>query len=302
MPKPSRDLGRILTAMVTPFDAELRVDHARAGELARKLVAEGSDGVVASGTTGESPTLSEEEKVALFRTCVEALGDRGTVVAGVGSYDTAATVALARRAAEAGVHGLLVISPYYNKPNQAGLLAHFTAVAGATDLPVILYNHPGRTGVTIEASTMAKLAEVPNIVGVKDSSGSLDLVTAYRIATPPDFLIWSGDDPLTLPYLAVGAHGVISVTAHVAGRELQAMLAAWDRGDLAEARRLHEATYALSKVLFCAPSPSPTKHALEKLGFPVGGVRLPLLPCDEAERAQVDRVLEARAATPALRA
>ncbi len=299
---PYRDLGRMLTAMVTPFDTELRVDHARAAELARKLVAEGSDGLVVSGTTGESPTLSEDEKVALFRTIVAAVGERATVVAGTGSYDTAATVALSRRAAEAGVHGLLVISPYYNKPNQAGLLAHFTAVAGATELPVILYNHPGRTGVTIEADTMARLAEVPNIVGVKDSSGSLDLVTAYRIATPPDFLIWSGDDPLTLPYLAVGGRGVISVTAHVAGRELKAMLDAWDRGDVAEARRLHEATYALSKALFCAPSPSPTKYALARLGFPVGGVRLPLVACDEAACSLVDRVLDARATAPALRA
>lgn len=299
---PNRQLGRLMPAMVTPFDAELRVDHARAAELARKLVAEGCDGIVVSGTTGESPTLTEDEKVALFRTVVEAVGDRAAIVAGVGSYDTAATVALARRAAEAGVHGLLVISPYYNKPNQAGLLAHFTAVAGATDLPIILYNHPGRTGVTIEAPTMAKLAEVSTIVGVKDSSGSLDLVTAYRIATPTSFLIWSGDDPLTLPYLAVGGVGVISVTAHVAARELRALLEAWDRGDLAEARRLHEATYELSKVLFCAPSPSPTKHALEKLGFPVGGVRLPLVPCDDAAKAQIDRVLEARAAAPALRA
>lgn len=306
-----RDLGRLLTAMVTPFDAELRVDHARAAELARKLVAEGSDGVVVSGTTGESPTLSEDEKVALFRTVVQAVGDpatlapsgrRATVVAGTGSYDTAAAVALSRRAAEAGVHGLLVISPYYNKPNQAGLLAHFTAVAGATELPLILYNHPGRTGVTIEPATMARLAEVPNIVGVKDSSGSLDLVTAYRLATPSDFLIWSGDDPLTLPYLAVGGRGVISVTAHVAGREIAAMLDAWERRDVAEARRLHEATYALSKVLFCAPSPSPTKYALERLGFPVGGVRLPLVACDEEARAQIDRVLDARAAAPALRA
>ena len=297
-----RDLGRLLTAMVTPFDAELRVDHARAAELARRLVSEGSDGLVVSGTTGESPTLSEDEKVALFRTVVEAVGERAIVVAGTGSYDTAATISLSRRAAEAGVHGLLIISPYYNKPNQAGLLAHFTAVAGATPLPVVLYNHPGRTGVTIEPATMAKLAEVPNIIGVKDSSGSLDLVTAYRLATPGDFVIWSGDDPLTLPYLAVGGRGVISVSAHVAGRELKALLDAWDRGDVAEARRLHEATFALSKVLFCAPSPSPTKYALERLGFPVGGVRLPLVALDEAAREQIDQVLAARAATPALRA
>lgn len=292
----TRELGRVMTAMVTPFDADLQVDHAKAAELARRLVRDGSDGLVVSGTTGESPTLSQEEKVALFKTVVAAVGDRATVVAGTGSYDTQAAIDLSKEAYAAGAHALLQISPYYNKPDQAGLLAHFTAIAAATPLPVILYNHPGRTGVTIEPATMARLAQIPNVVGVKDSSGSLDLVTAYRIACGPAFLIWSGDDPLTLPYLSVGAHGVISVTAHVAGPAIKAMLAAWDRGDHAEARRLHEGTYKLSKALFCAPSPGPTKHALRRMGLDTGGMRLPLVAIDAAAEAIVDEALAGRPA------
>ncbi|MEB3221041.1 MAG: 4-hydroxy-tetrahydrodipicolinate synthase [Candidatus Sericytochromatia bacterium] len=289
----SRELGRLLTAMVTPFDAEGQVDHARAGELALRLIAEGCDGVVVSGTTGESPTLSDDEKVALFHSVVKAVDGRGTVIAGTGTNDTRVACALSVAAAEAGCDGLLVVNPYYNKPDQAGLRAHFTAVAEATALPVILYNHPGRTGVTIEPATMAELAQLPTVVGVKDSSGNLDLVTAYRLAAGPGFVIWSGDDPLTLPYMAIGAHGVISVSAHVAARDLKAMLEAWARGDVAEARRLHERTYAIGKALFCAPSPAPTKHALATLGFPVGGVRLPLVGCDARAQATVDEAVAA---------
>lgn len=287
----SFELGRLLTAMVTPFNEAGEVDYPRAGELALRLLAEGSDGVVVSGTTGESPTLSDAEKVALFRAVVAAVDGRGTVLAGTGTNDTSAAVALSRGAAAAGADALLVVSPYYNKPDQAGLLAHFTAVAAATPLPVVLYNHPGRTGVTIEPATLTELAKLPNVVGVKDSSGSLDLVTAYRLATGPDFVIWSGDDPLTLPYLSVGAHGVISVSSHVAGPLVRRMLDAWQAGNVREAQRLHEETYGLSKALFCAPSPAPTKYALELCGFPVGGVRLPLVSCDASAQASVERAL-----------
>lgn len=289
-----KSLGRVLTAMVTPFDARGEVDFDRVAALSKRLVAEGSDGLVVSGTTGESPTLTRDEKVALFRAVKAAVGDSATVVAGTGSYSTADAISLSQAAEAAGVDALLLISPYYNKPNQAGLVAHFTAIAHATTLPVILYNHPGRTGVTIEPDTLATLAQVPNIVAIKDSSGSLDLVTAYRLEAPQDFVIYSGDDPLTLHYLATGGHGVISVTSHVAGLEVKAMIEAWDRGDHAEALRLHLATYELSKVLFCAPSPGPTKFALAHLGFPVGGVRLPLVELTDAEKAQVARVLDAR--------
>lgn len=291
-------LGRLLTAMVTPFTDDLALDLPRAQALAKRLVESGSDGLVLSGTTGESPTLSRDEKLALFAGVKAAVGDRATLVAGTGSYDTAETVSLSRAAEAAGMDALLLISPYYNKPNQAGLAAHFEAVADAVRLPVILYNHPGRTGVTIEPATLARLAKHPRIVAVKDSSGSLDLATAYRLAAP-EIVIYSGDDPLTLPYMAVGGQGVISVTSHVAGNEIKAMLDAWDRGDVAEARRLHESLYELSKVLFCAPSPGPTKAALAHLGFPVGGVRLPLVALSEAERAQVARVLDGRLAVGA---
>jgi 4-hydroxy-tetrahydrodipicolinate synthase len=193
------------------------------------------------------------------------------------------------------VDGLLLISPYYNKPNQAGLYAHFSAIADAVSLPVVLYNHPGRTGVTIEPATMVELAKKPNIVAVKDSSGSLDLATDYRRQLPKDFVLYSGDDPLTLAYLAVGGAGVVSVSSHVAGREIKAMLDAWDRGDLAEAQRLNLALYELHKVLFCAPSPSPVKFALAHRGFDVGGVRLPLLPLTEADQAKVAKALDSLA-------
>lgn len=287
--------GRLLTAMVTPFTADGAVDHARAKELALKLVAEGSDGLVISGTTGESPTLTKEEKVALFKTVKDAVGTTAKVVAGTGSYSTAESVALSQAAEAAGVDGILLISPYYNKPNQAGLYAHFSAIADAVSLPVMLYNHPGRTGVTIEPSTMVELAKKRNIVAVKDSSGSLDLATDYRRQLPKGFELYSGDDPLTLAYLAVGGAGVVSVSSHIVGREIKAMLDAWDRGDLAEAQRLNGALYELHKVLFCAPSPSPVKFALAHRGFGVGGVRLPLLELAEADQAKVVRVLDSLA-------
>ncbi|MEB3283916.1 MAG: 4-hydroxy-tetrahydrodipicolinate synthase [Candidatus Sericytochromatia bacterium] len=284
--------ARLLTAMVTPMNTAGRVDLERAGQLAQRLLTQGSDGVVVSGTTGESPTLSDGEKVELFRAVVHAVSGKGTVIAGTGTNDTAAAVKLSLAAEEAGADAILVVSPYYNKPDQQGLLAHFSAIAQATTLPVILYNHPGRTGVNIEADTMAELARVPNIIGVKDSSGNLDLVTAYRLAAGPEFVIWSGDDPLTLPYLSVGAYGVISVASHVVGPVIRRMLDAWERGDFLEARRLHEQTYRLSKALFCAPSPAPTKYALAQMGFPVGGVRLPLLSCTPLAQKTLDEVLE----------
>lgn len=286
------NLGRLLTAMVTPFKPDGSVDYDRAKALALKLVEEGSDGLVVSGTTGESPTLTRDEKIALFKAIKSAVGDRAVVVAGTGSYSTAETVELSREAEACGVDALLLIAPYYNKPNQAGLLAHFSAVADAVKLPIILYNHPGRTGVTIEPATMVELAKKPNIVAVKDSSGNLDLATDYRRQLPHDFDLYSGDDPLTLPYLSIGGVGVISVSSHVAGREIKAMLDAWRDGDRTEALRIHLALYELSKVLFCAPSPGPAKAALAHRGFPVGGVRLPLLELDEADRAKVAGVLD----------
>lgn len=294
-----KDFGRLITAMVTPFTPEGALDLPQAQALAKKLVAEGSDGLVVSGTTGESPTLSKDEKLALFRAVKEAVGDTARVIAGTGSNNTAETVSFSQAAAEAGADALLLISPYYNKPNQAGLLAHFTAIADATTLPIMLYNHPGRTGVTIEPATMTALARHPRIKAVKDSSGSLDLVTDYKRRLPADFGLYSGDDPLTLFYLGVGGTGVVSVSSHVAGLEIRRMLDAWDAGDVATAREIHLALYPLSKVLFCAPSPGPVKYALKHQGFDVGGVRLPLVPMSPDEERQVASVLESLTAVSA---
>jgi 4-hydroxy-tetrahydrodipicolinate synthase len=292
-------LGRLMTAMVTPFGPMGEVDHDRLAALSQRLIDEGTDGLVATGTTGEAPTLSAAEKEAVWRT-VKASAGKTPVIAGIGTNDTRATVALAETAAAVGVDALLVVNPYYNKPNQEGLFQHFQAVAQATSLPVILYNHPGRTGVSIEPATMARLAAVPGVVGVKDSSCSLELVSQYRRLTPASFLIWSGDDPLTLPVLAVGGVGAISVTSHVAGRALRRMIAAWDRGDVATARQIHLDLLPLHKALFAAPSPGPTKAALALAGFPVGGVRLPLTPVEpELERQLADLIRPWREPQPA---
>lgn len=291
-----KNLGRLLTAMVTPFGPDGAVDYANAAALAVKLVEEGSDGIVVAGTTGESPTLSKEEKLGLLKAVKDAVGHRAAVVMGTGSNATADTIAFSKAAEAAGADALLVVNPYYNKPNQAGLYAHFQAVAEAVETPILLYNHPGRTGVSIEPPTMAMLAGIPNIVGVKDSSGSLELVSEYRRLTNDDFLIYSGDDPLTLPMLALGAAGVISVASHVAGRDIKAMLDAWAAKDLERALELHLGLFELAKVLFIAPSPAPTKHALKYQGFNVGGVRLPLVDLNEADKARVERVLASRRA------
>jgi 4-hydroxy-tetrahydrodipicolinate synthase len=294
-----KGLGRLMTAMVTPFDPAGEVDHDRLAELSQRLIDEGTDGLVATGTTGEAPTLSAAEKEAVWRT-VKASAGQTPVIAGIGTNDTRATIALAETAAAVGVDALLVVNPYYNKPNQEGLFQHFQAVAQATPLPVILYNHPGRTGVSIEPATMARLAAVPGVVGVKDSSCSLELVSQYRRQTPPSFLIWSGDDPLTLPVLAVGGVGAISVTSHVAGRAMRRMIEAWYRGDVATARQLHLDLLPLHKALFASPSPGPTKAALALAGFPVGGVRLPLTPPEpELERQLADLIRPWREPQPA---
>jgi 4-hydroxy-tetrahydrodipicolinate synthase len=293
-------LGRLMTAMVTPFDSEGAVDHPRLAALTRRLIGEGTDGLVATGTTGEAPTLSATEKHAVWRTVKEAAG-KMPVVSGIGTNDTAATVELAKAAHGTGVDGLLVVNPYYNKPNQEGLYQHFKVVAEATPLPVILYNHPARTGVTIEPATIARLAALPNVVGVKDSSCSLELVSQYRRVTPASFVIWSGDDPLTLPILAVGGNGVISVTSHVAGPAIRRMLDAWECGDMATARQLHLDLLPLHKALFASPSPGPTKAALSLVGFPVGSVRLPVTPADrELERQLADLVRPWRETAPVI--
>ncbi|MEB3238496.1 MAG: 4-hydroxy-tetrahydrodipicolinate synthase [Candidatus Sericytochromatia bacterium] len=283
--------GRLLTAMVTPFAADGAVDLATAARLARHLVAQGSDGLVVNGTTGESPTLSESEREALLDTIIEAVGAE-RVVMGTGSNDTDAAVRMSRQAASRGVAGLLVIAPYYNKPDTRGLEAHFRAVSAASDRPIILYNHPPRTGVAIPAALVGRLAaDCPTIVALKDSSASLDVATEILLATPPDFLLYSGNDSLTLPIMAVGGHGVISVASHVIGPRLRQLVDAAASGDFGTARRLHHELYDLMQGLFLAPSPAPVKAALAWTGMPVGGVRLPLVDLDGRDRQRLEGIL-----------
>ena len=268
--------GRVLTAMVTPFDAAGELDLDRAGELATRLVDLGNDGLVISGTTGESPTTTDAEKDALLRAVVEAVGDRAQVVAGVGTYDTAHTVELARAAEKAGAHGLLVVTPYYNKPPQDGLLAHFTTAADATDLPVMLYDIPGRSGVPIQTDTLLRLAEHPRIVANKDAKG--DLFETQRVLAATDLAVYSGDDALNLPLLAVGAVGFVSVTGHLIADRHKAMIEAYDAGDVAKARAVNDSTVPVTVgVMTRTQGAIMVKAALGLLGFPVGGLRLPLV-------------------------
>ncbi len=279
--------GRILTAMVTPFTVDGKLDLDGAGKLARYLIDHGSDGLVVAGTTGESPALRHEEKTALFRAVKEAVGDRAAVIAGTGTNSTAASIELSREAEALGVDGLMLVVPYYNRPSQEGLYQHFRAVAGAVNLPIILYNIPSRTGRNMDAATTLRLAAINNIVAVKEASGDLDQATAIIRDAPAGFRLYSGDDSLTLPLMAVGGYGIISVAAHVAGAKMQAMVQAFVRGEADRAAALHRELFPLFKTLFITSNPVPVKEALQILGLPAGPVRLPLVAASAAEREKV---------------
>jgi 4-hydroxy-tetrahydrodipicolinate synthase len=285
--------GHVLTAMITPFDTEGAVDFGRVDELARHLVDTGSDGIVVAGTTGESPTLSDDEKVALFRTVVEAVRGRGTVVAGTGTNDTAHSIDLTRAAADAGCDGVMAVTPYYNRPPQHGLVRHFTAIADASAVPVLLYNIPSRTGTRIGLETLRVLSEHPSIVAVKDAVGDMGFTADTRVATGPEFGIYSGDDILTLPLLAVGGDGVVSVAAHLVGLQISQMVKAFLAGDPAAARSLHLSMTPLFRALFKEPNPIPVKAGMGKWWAPVGDPRLPLPAASEATVAAIDEALAA---------
>ncbi len=284
--------GRLLTAMVTPFNSELEVDYERAAELAKRLCEGGSDGLVVCGTTGESPTLSTEEKLKLIQAVVDAVGGEAAVIAGTGSNCTAATVELTKAVQRLGVDGIMLVAPYYNKPSQEGLYQHFRTVAESTSLPIMIYNIPGRTGVNILPETMARLAEIPNIVAIKEAAGNLEQAAQLRRLLPKDFAIYSGDDSLTLPILSVGGCGVVSVASHLVGRQMKEMIEAYVKGDVATAARLHTELLPLFKVLFITTNPVPVKLALNMVGYPVGGVRLPLVEAGEKEAQAIRKVLE----------
>lgn len=286
------EFGRVITAMATPFGSDGALDLDGATTLAGHLADHGSDAIVVAGTTGEAPTLTEGEKRDLWTAVVGAVRGRAKVIAGTGTYSTAETIGLSRAAETAGVDGLLVVTPYYSKPPQSGLVAHFRAVAGETGLPIILYDIPGRTGRKIEHATLLELAEVPNIVGVKDAAA--DLAGTARLATekPPGFSIWSGDDALTLPMVAVGAIGVVSVASHLVGHRIAEMIAAHEKGDAEGAAQIHRDLMPLFDVLFITSNPIPIKAALSMVGLPAGPVRLPLVDATEGERSRIRSVLE----------
>jgi 4-hydroxy-tetrahydrodipicolinate synthase len=282
-------LGEVLTATVTPFDSSGAVDYDRYAELCTYLVDNGSDGVVVSGTTGEAPTLSDDERLALLRTAIDAIGDRATVVAGTGTYSTAHSVHLTEQAHEAGAHGFLVVTPYYNKPPPRGIVAHFQAVAAASDRPVMVYNIPSRVVINIEPETMAQLAEIPNVTSVKQAND--DLGQAERILEL-GLDLYAGDDNLIYPFLELGGKGGICVHTHVVGPRVAQMVRRFRDGDTEGARRIDEELAPAYELLAVTTGPIQIKAALNLLGHDVGGHRLPLVEATDAERAQIRDCLE----------
>jgi 4-hydroxy-tetrahydrodipicolinate synthase len=271
------DFGRVLTAMVTPFKENGNVNYDVAAKLAAHLADNGSDTLVICGTTGESPTLSWDEEYQLFTVVLQAVAGKALVIAGCGSNSTKEAIAATEKAAKIGVHGCLQVVPYYNKPPQAGLYQHFQAIAEATpDFPLLLYNVPSRTGQNLLPETVAKLSEINNIIGIKEASGNLDQASEIRRLTAPDFQIYSGDDSLTLPLLAVGAKGIVSVASHLIGTQLQEMIQAHSSGQVQQATEIHLRLFPLFKALFTTTNPIPVKAALQLCGWQVGSTRPPL--------------------------
>jgi 4-hydroxy-tetrahydrodipicolinate synthase len=282
-------LGEVLTATVTPFDADGAVDYERYRELCAYLVDNGSDGVVVNGTTGEAPTLSDEERLGLLRAALEAVGDRATVVAGTGTYSTAHSIHLTEQAHNAGAHGFLVVTPYYNKPPPRGIVEHFKAVAAASDRPVMVYNIPSRVVINIEPETMAELAEIPNVTSVKQAND--DLEQAERILEL-GLDLYAGDDNIVYPFLELGGKGGVCVHTHVVGPQVKEMVRRFREGDTEGSRRIHEELAPAYELLAVTTGPIQIKAALNLIGQDVGGLRLPLVEASEEERAQIRDCLE----------
>jgi len=274
-------VSRLLTAMVTPFDARGEVDYQQAKKLALSLLDSGSDGLVVSGTTGESPTLNREEKLRLFAEIKSVVADRGTVVAGTGNYDTRESQKLTNEAEKVGVDACLLVVPYYNRPTQQGLLEHFKAIAQSTTLPCIIYNVPSRTVTNLTADTLIKLSQIDNIVGVKEASGNLGQIAEIIQGTREDFLVYSGNDSDTLPILALGGYGVVSIASHLVGIQIKDMIEKSLGGEFQEAAKIHRYLLPLVNALFIVSNPVPVKWALNYVGFRVGKPRLPLVEPDE---------------------
>jgi 4-hydroxy-tetrahydrodipicolinate synthase len=284
--------GAVVTAMVTPFREDHSLDLRAAQDLAAYLFEHGSESLVVAGSTGESPTLTHREKLELFKAVLEVARGKGKVVCGTGTYNTAETIELSREAEELGADGLLLVTPYYNKPPQRGLLEHFTRVADSVSLPVIAYNIPGRTGIRLEHETLLKMAEVPNIVAVKDSTGDFQAISKLISEAPPDFEVYSGDDWATFGYLCLGAVGIVSVASHLVGDRIRQLCDLVFSGDIPAARKIHEELTPLFNALFITSNPIPVKTALEMLGHPVGPPRLPLVPATNDEREWIRKAVE----------
>ncbi|MDX8046993.1 4-hydroxy-tetrahydrodipicolinate synthase [Gracilibacillus sp. S3-1-1] len=286
------DYGKLLTAMVTPFDEHNQMDLNKTTELVEHLIANGSDGLVVAGTTGESPTLTHEEKITLFKHVVKVVDGRVAVIAGTGSNNTQASIELTKEAEQIGVDGALIVSPYYNKPNQEGLYQHHAAIANATNLPIMLYNIPSRAVVRLNVETVVSLSQIDNIVALKDSTGDLDAISSIIDQVAEDFSVYSGDDSLTLPIQAVGGSGIVSVSSHIIGKEMKEMMVLFEQGNVKEASKLHRKLLPTMRSLFMAPSPAPVKSALNNKGIAVGSVRLPLVPLSQIEEEQLFKVID----------
>ncbi|WP_026689846.1 4-hydroxy-tetrahydrodipicolinate synthase [Alteribacter aurantiacus] len=288
------NFGHIITAMVTPFDSKGNIDFTKTTKVIEHLISNGSDGLVVAGTTGESPTLSQEEKLALFEHAVKVANGRVKIIAGTGSNNTFQTIDFTKKAEKTGVDAIMLVTPYYNKPSQKGIYEHFKAIAQNTKLPIMLYNVPGRTGTSMSTETVVELSKIENIVSVKEASGDLDQITDIIANTPEPFTVYSGDDGLTLPIMSIGGNGVVSVASHILGNEMQEMIHAHVNGDYKTASLLHQKLLPIMNGLFAAPSPVPVKTALQLQGLDVGGVRLPLVPLTSEERQTLAATLQSK--------
>ncbi|MEE0775973.1 MAG: 4-hydroxy-tetrahydrodipicolinate synthase [Bacillota bacterium] len=284
--------GEVLTAMVTPFTNDGKVNYEKAQELALYLLDHGSDGIVVGGTTGESPTLSEEESFTLYREVKNAVGTKGTVIGGAGNNCTEFVVQRIKKYNQLGLDGYLSVVPYYNKPTQEGVYKHFEAISDAAECPIIVYNIPGRTGINLCPDTLVRMADLINIKAIKESTGNVDQITEMKMRLPSDFAIYSGDDFMTFPIVAMGGTGVISVASHLIGNEIKSMIQCLKNNDLAGARALHLKYYPVFKGVFCTANPVPVKTALNLLGFELGGFRLPICGPEPSDVAFLKSLLE----------
>ncbi|GIW22904.1 MAG: 4-hydroxy-tetrahydrodipicolinate synthase [Candidatus Sericytochromatia bacterium] len=287
------NFGNLMTAMVTTFNENLEVDYNQLEVLSNYLVENGTTTLVLCGTTGESPTLTKDEKINIVRHVRESISKNIPIVAGTGSYSTKESIELSIQAEKAGANALLVVNPYYNKPNQKGLYEHFKAIAESVSIEIVLYNHPGRTGVCIDPETLQKLSEIKNITCIKDSSGNLDLISQYKLAVGDNLKIYSGDDSLNLPIYSLGGVGAVSVASHIAGKDISKMFNLLENNNFKEAQKIHYKLFNLFKILFCAPSPAPTKYALYYKGIiknPL--VRLPITSLNENEKIKIEEVIK----------